>query len=169
MGVIHSSGIPPDLRQAGRGPQLEQSRVLPSRRRQSTLEQRLYLGKRCALGQSGAGPHAQPFSVVEVRRIRVGRYAIQQRDGLVVSPVLHQDFGFADPEIGTPCFGLHPVADFPTALQSFQTLFHVAGFCRSPAKQPLRVGLPVENMMAIHDLDELFAERENGGGVLLNH
>jgi DNA polymerase III delta prime subunit len=39
--------------------------MLPSRRRQSALEQHLHLGKRCALGQSCAGPHAQPFGVVE--------------------------------------------------------------------------------------------------------
>ena len=61
--VINSSGIPPDLRQARRGPQFEQSRILPLRRCQSALEQRLHLGKRCALGQSCAGSYAKPFSL----------------------------------------------------------------------------------------------------------
>jgi hypothetical protein len=132
--------------------------MLPSCRRQSALEQHLHLGKRCALGQSSAGPHAQPFSIVEARCIRVGRYPVQQGDGLFVSLVLHQDIGFANPEIGAPDLGLHPVADLPAALQSCQTLVHIASFGRSPAKQAFCEALPVENVMAIHDLDELFTE-----------
>src|ERR1700733_15500873 len=132
--------------------------MLASRRRQSALEQLLHFRKRCALGHSCAGPHAQPFSVVEPRSVRVSCYTIQQGDSLVVSLSLHEDIGFADPKIGSPDPCLHPLADFPAAPQSCQTLVHFAGSGGSPAKQPFSEAFPVENMMPIHDLDELFTE-----------
>src|ERR1700676_4045058 len=100
--VIDSSDIPPDLRRAGRGPQFEQSRILPPRRCQSTLEQRPPRGKRCGLGQPGAGSYAKPFrlAVMLPGCVSLGRCPIQQRDSLIASLVLQQDFGFADPEQG---------------------------------------------------------------------
>src|SRR5262249_30229108 len=124
-----------------------------------------------ALGESGAGSYAESFggAVVLPGCLSLRRRSIQQGDSLIVSPVLHQDFSFADQEKRTPDPGLHPVANLPATLQSWQAGIQCACRGESPTKKRLRKTLPVENMMLVHDLDKLFSERDNGDRILLNH
>src|SRR5712671_7004945 len=102
-------------------------------------------------------------------RLSFRRRMIQQSDGLLVSLVLHQYFRFADEEKRTPDPGLHPAENIRGALHPRQTGIQCACSGRGPAKKRFREAFPIENMMAIHDLNELFSERENGGRILLNH